>query len=151
MEKKLYDLIKKYENDEKVFNKLKNHIIIQLPKLLEIYEKQENRKKKLEIEMEKYINSFLNNNRTQYFYISTTNTFIHYKNKEHFIITSEDDIWHKILTDISSKKTLLKWKYKVKTKLICLIKIGIVITSEDRLAFKYLLKTKLQYTFPDTA
>ena len=51
MEKKLYGLIKKYENDEKVFNKLKNHIIIQLPKLLEIYEKQENRKKKLEIEM----------------------------------------------------------------------------------------------------
>ena len=122
MEKKLYGLIKKYENDEKVFNKLKNHIIIQLPKLLEIYEKQENRKKKLEIEMEKYINYFLNNNETQYFYISTTNSFIHYKNKEHFIITSEDDIWHKILTDISSKKTLLEWKYKVKNKLICLIK-----------------------------
>ena len=67
--------------------------------------------------MEKYMNSFFSDAKTQYYYIATTNIFIHYTHN-HYKMISEDDIWHTILLDISAKVVLNDWKYKVKTKMV---------------------------------
>ena len=115
-------LIKKYEKEPNILEKLKEHLEVQLPKILSTYHQREQRKLNLEKESEKYIHQFLNSHATQYFYIPSTNVFLHYKNCQFFSIANEDAIWHTILSDISSKKTLLEWKYKVKTSIIKKIK-----------------------------
>ena len=99
-------LIEKYKKEPKILEKLKEHLEVQLPKILLTYHQREQRKQNLEKESEKYIHQFLNNPNTQYFYISATNTFLHYKDSQFFSIAKEDDIWHTILSDISSKKIL---------------------------------------------
>ena len=75
---KIYELHNKYEKSEKVLGKLNYYIHTQLPSLLEKYNEKE--KKRLYVEKEKkiYINDFLSNPETQYFYISSTETFIKY-------------------------------------------------------------------------
>ena len=68
-----------------------------------------------------YIEAFFSDPATQFYYVSPSNIFIHYTNG-HYKIVSEDEIWHTILSDISSKKVLVDWKYKVKTRIIKLIR-----------------------------
>ena len=49
----------------------------------------------------------------KYFYIKNTDVFIHYDGKSYTSI-NEDDLWMEILTDITSKETLLDFKQKIK-------------------------------------
>ena len=60
-------LIEKYKKEPKILEKLKEHLEVQLPKILLTYHQREQRKQNLEKESEKYIHQFLNNPNTQYF------------------------------------------------------------------------------------
>ena len=73
------------------------------------------------MESKKYINRFLSEPENQYFYIKTTDTFIEYNGIDYKIIP-EDNLWFKILNDITEKKILLEWKQQIKSKIIEYIK-----------------------------
>ena len=82
----------------------------------------------LEKESKKYINSFFSNPEYQYFYIKNTDTFIDYDGYDYKIIP-EDNLWFKILNDITEKKTLLEWKQQIKSKIIDYIKTKKILNS----------------------
>ena len=67
------------------------------------------------------LDNFLSNEEYQYFYIKSTDTFIEYNGLDYKIIP-EDNLWFKILNDITEKKTLLEYKQKIKSKIIEYIK-----------------------------
>ena len=115
--KALKILTEKYKNNPVILTKITEYIEKQLPKQINAFIDREKRKELLENEMDKYITDFLNSPQTQFFYIQSSNTFIHYDGVNYKKI-KEDNIWWIILSDITSKKILLDWKYKVKTKLI---------------------------------
>ena len=120
-EKKLQMLLDQYKESPSILQKIEEFIDNSLPKqILNVVEK-EKRHELLTSKMEMYITTFFSDPNTQFYYISTSNIFIHYID-EHYKIISEDEIWHTILSDISSKKVLLDWKYKVKTRIIKLIR-----------------------------
>ena len=121
--KKIYD---NYEDNPVIIKKIHEYLDKQLPHALEHFiEKQANqlkRKQALEKHSQIYIDNFLNNPDKQYFYISQSNIFIFY-NGENYKIINEDDIWHILLRDISTKETLTPWKHKIKNSVIKLINI----------------------------
>ena len=116
-DKKLLQLMKQYSGYPNIQLKIDDFIENQLPKLIHTYVEREKRQKLLNSEMETYITAFFSDANTQFYYIATTNIFIHYTDN-HYKMISEDDIWHTILSDISSKEVLNDWKYKVKTKIV---------------------------------
>lgn len=89
-------------------------------KMLSFWERRE-RLENLKQMSDAYINDFLFNNETQYFYISNSEIFLSY-NGETFKLINESEILHQILTGISQNKSLLPWKQKVKTSIMKLIK-----------------------------
>ena len=89
-------------------------------KMLTFWERRE-RQENLKKLSDTYINDFLENNDTQYFYISNSEIFLSYNN-ETFKLVNESEILHQILTGISKNKTLLPWKQKVKTSIMKIIK-----------------------------
>lgn len=119
----LNTLCSTYVNDAFIIGKLEHYITEQLPKTLDTMKKDHEHKLKrkifLEQEKEKFICKFLNEN--MFFYISATNQFIQY-DKNNFILSTEDNIQHQILTKITSEKTLMEWKYKIKTEIMKEIK-----------------------------
>jgi len=118
---KITQLYEKHKGSPKTLQKLSYYIDKQLPALLDKYNAQEKRLLFLEKEGRRYINNFLSNEDYQYFYIKSTDTFIEYNGIDYKIIP-EDNLWFKILNDITEKKTLLECKQKIKTKIIDYIK-----------------------------
>ena len=127
-QEKLTLLLEIYKDNPRALVKIEEYIENKLPKLLQTFIDREKRRVTLEYQMEKYINIFLSDPHTQFFYIPVSNTFIHY-NGEHYKLITEDTIWHIILSDISLKQILMDWKYKVKTKIIKHIKERNIIYS----------------------
>ena len=118
---KITQLHEKHKKSPKTIEKLTYYIEKQLPALLDKYNAQEKRRIYLERESKRYINSFLSNSEFQYFYIKNTDTFIEYNGCDYKIIP-EDNLWFKILNDITEKKTLLEWKQQIKSQIIEKIK-----------------------------
>ncbi len=118
---KITQLYEKHKKSPKTLEKLTYYVEKQLPALLEKYNAQEKRRIFLEKESKRYINSFLSHSEYQYFYIKNTDTFIEYNGCDYKIIP-EDNLWFKILNDITEKKTLLEWKQQIKTQIIDHIK-----------------------------
>ena len=118
---KITQLYEKHKKAPKTIEKLKYYVEKQLPALLDKYDAQEKRRVILEMESKKYINTFLSEPENQYFYIKTTDTFIEYNGIDYKIIP-EDNLWFKILNDITEKKILLEWKQQIKSKIIEYIK-----------------------------
>ena len=118
---KITQLYEKHKGSPKTLEKLSYYIEKQLPALLDKYNAQEKRLLFLEKEGRRYINNFLSNEDYQYFYIKSTDTFIEYNGIDYKIIP-EDNLWFKILNDITEKKTLLECKQKIKTNIIEYIK-----------------------------
>ena len=116
-EQELKKLLDTYSDSPNILLKIKEYIEIQLPKFIHAFLEKEKRQELLTHEMELYIDGFFRDPQTQFYYIPISNLFIQYANN-HYKIISEDDIWHTILSDISAKKTLLDWKYKVKTQIV---------------------------------
>ena len=125
---KLSMLLETYSDNPGALHKIEEYISTKLPKYIQSFIDREKRRETLEFHMEKYINIFLSDPNTQFYYIPVSNTFIHY-NSEHYKLITEDNIWHIILSDISSKQILMDWKYKVKTKIIKHIKERNIIHS----------------------
>ena len=114
----LYDL---YKSSPETLKKIDFYLNTQLPVLLKKFDDQEKKNKFLQKESNKYINDFLTNPEKQYFYIKNTDIFICYDG-ENYLTINEDDLWMRILTDITSKEILLDLKQKIKDTIIKKIK-----------------------------
>ena len=123
MHAKLQTMIEKYSNNEYVFGRLVNHMEHLLPSALEnaaeLQKQREERRTQLSANRDEFTTRFLEKNR--YFYSAQTELFLHYDGL-HFVIHSEDDIQHQILSTISSEQCLREWKHKVNKNIIKRIK-----------------------------
>jgi hypothetical protein len=120
---KLDSMIEKYSTNEYVFGRLINHMEHLLPTALEnateLQKQREDRRMQLSANRDEFTSRFLEKNR--YFYSAQTELFLHYDGL-HFVIHSEDDIQHQILSTISSEQCLREWKHKVNKNIIKRIK-----------------------------
>lgn len=120
---KIDNLLEKYSKNEYVLGKLNNYILNVLPNILEEAEQNNiqriERKNKLIENSDIFVEKFLRVNK--YFYCQRNELFMYYDDT-HFIGYSEDDIQHQILTKITSEKTLMPWKHKMKQHIIKRIK-----------------------------
>jgi hypothetical protein len=116
-------LIDKYNNNDYILGKLNNYILNVLPNMLEEAHQSNiqriERKNKLIENSDIFVEKFLRVNK--YFYCNRNELFIFYDDT-HFIGYSEDDIQHQILTKITTEKTLVPWKHKMKQHIIKRIK-----------------------------
>jgi hypothetical protein len=117
------DLFQKYENNEYMLQRIHNHVVNYLPSILDNelknHEKRVNRNMYLTNEQQIFIQVFLNKN--QYYYLPNNNCFYEYNGKNYFII-KDDDIIHKLLSNISKDRVLLQWKHKTKFNILKQIK-----------------------------
>ena len=123
MHANLDKMIEKYSNNEYVYGRLINYMENLLPTALEnaidVQKQREERRNQLTANRDEFTLRFLQKNR--YFYSQQTELFLHYDGL-HFVIHSEDDIQHQILSTISSEKCLREWKHKVNKNIIKRIK-----------------------------
>ena len=116
-------LIEKYKSNDYVYGRLINYIENLLPTALEndtaLQKQREERRNQLSANRDEFTTRFLKKN--SYYYSAQTELFLHYDGL-HFVIHSEDDIQHQILTTISSEKCLRDWKHKVNKNIIKRIK-----------------------------
>ena len=114
-------LFQKYEKNEYVLNRLNNHIT-SLSSIIENelfnYEKRIDRNNYLCNEQQLFIKVFLEKN--QYYYLSTNSNYYEYDGTRYHII-KEDDIVHKLLSNISRDRVLLDWKHKTKNNILKLV------------------------------
>lgn len=119
----LHDLSQKYEDNTYLSKKLENYIETILPAYMESAEKdymiREKRKQGLELHSEEFIERFISKSRC--FYCPNNELFVLYDGI-HFSGFSEDNIVHKILSQITQEKKLCPWKHKIKNSLIRRIK-----------------------------
>jgi hypothetical protein len=114
--------------NEHILERIHSHIKHQLPVIIKNYNsshiERETRKKSLELLSEEFIETFLN--RTKYYYSHHSELYFSY-NQVHYSIINEDEIHHRILTDITGQgakslgdaaSNLLTWKYKIKNRII---------------------------------
>jgi len=114
--------------NEHILERIHSHIKHQLPVIIKNYNsshiERETRKKSLELISEEFIETFLN--RTKYYYSHHSELYFSY-NQVHYSIINEDEIHHRILTDITGQgakslgdaaSNLLTWKYKIKNRII---------------------------------
>jgi len=114
-------LYQKYSNNAEIIDKLVVYTEQKLPEFLAACAQRQQRKEILEQESELFIHSFMNDPMRQYFYIPISDIYVQY-NGEHYTTINENDILHTILSGISSNKTLIAWKYKIKTTIMKRIK-----------------------------
>ena len=116
-------LYEKYKEDEYMLQRIHNHIVNYLPKILENelinHKKRIIRNTYLTSEQQLFIKIFLNKN--QYYYLSSNNCFYEY-NGTNYSIIKEDDIIHKLLSSISTDRILLQRKYQTKINIFKQIK-----------------------------
>ena len=116
-------LIAKYSLDPYMSVRLINYLEHLLPSILETeaiqYTQREERKKQLTEYRDEFTTRFLLKNK--YFYSHQTDLFLHYDGL-HFVIYSEDDIQHQILSTITSEQSLMAWKHKIKANILKQIK-----------------------------
>jgi hypothetical protein len=110
--------------NDHILDKLYNHIKHQLPTIIKTYhdahQMREERTKSLETMSDEYTETFLNKNK--YYYNHAIELFFQYDNIKYSII-NEDDIHHKILSDITQNyEQLIAWKYKIKNIIVKRIK-----------------------------
>lgn len=118
---KVAELYNLYNSSPETLKKMDVYINKQLPGLLKKIYDQEKKNLFFQKESDKYINDFLTNPERQYFYIKNTDIFIFYDG-ENYVRINEDDLWMRILTDITSKNILLDFKQKMKDIIIKKIK-----------------------------
>jgi hypothetical protein len=123
LHQKLDLLIDKYEKNEYLSNKLCNYVENFLPATLEAaendYNTREKRKQGLALGSEDFIERFMSKNRC--FYCPQNELFVMYDGA-HFSGFSEDNIVHKILSQITTEQHLRAWKHKIKNTLMRHIK-----------------------------
>ena len=117
------DLISKHKDNEYVYGRLVNYIENLLPVALdnavELNKQREARRNTLCANRDEFTTRFLQKN--NYYYSPSTELFLHYDGL-HFVIRDEDDIYHQVLSMISSEKCLSDWRNKVNKNIIKRIK-----------------------------
>lgn len=120
---KLNELLKKYESNEYMLQRLNLHVSSILPNTLEMelahYNERTTRTNTLQTVQETFIRVFLDKNK--YYYLSSSGLYYEYIDNS-YCVRKEDDIIHKLLTTISEDRTLMDWKYKTKFNIIRRIK-----------------------------
>ena len=90
--------------NEHILERIHSHIKHQLPVIIKNYNsshiERETRKKSLELLSEEFIETFLN--RTKYYYSHHSELYFSY-NQVHYSIINEDEIHHRILTEITGQ------------------------------------------------
>ena len=117
----IFELMNRYAGNAYILAKLKHIVCRQLPVLLDtlncLNEKRAIRQADMQADQEEFIGRFLAKN--QYHYCATTDLFFQFHEKNYFSIVSEDEIMHKVLTNITSKcPSLIPWKQKTKISLM---------------------------------
>ena len=117
------ELYETYKNSPYMLSKTKNLLCYQsthiLKNIMNTHEDRIIRIETLSTEQDIFIDSFLNHN--QYFYVANTEKFFYYDGTQYFEL-SEDDIIHRILTQISQGRQLMSWKQKTKVNIMKRIK-----------------------------
>ena len=115
----LDELHAKYTGHDQMQRRLAHHVTNILPATLESAEASlraiAQRRKELAEGSEEFMAGFLARNR--YFYLPHPEVFLHYDG-EHFTASSDDDIQHQILSEISQGGKLRPWKHKVARTLL---------------------------------
>jgi hypothetical protein len=123
-------LFEKYKDNEYMLQRIYNHVSLYLPNTLENesknYEKRQNLNTYLSEEQQIFMQVFLSKN--NYYYLPNNGFFYEYNGKDYFIV-KEDEIIHKLLSNISKERILLQWKHKTKTNIIKQIKDRNLFTS----------------------
>jgi hypothetical protein len=119
LHKHLDTLIHKYQDNEYMTGRLLNYLEHLLPTSLESdlisHLIREERKKKLSTNRDEFVSRFLHKN--NYYYSSQTELFLNYDGL-HFVIYSEDNIQHQILSTITQEQDLIPWKHKIKINIL---------------------------------
>lgn len=118
-------------SNEHVLERIHAYVKTQLPQSIKTYQaahaERETRKKSLELITDEITETFLN--KTKYFYCSASELYFTYNNQVRYSLINEDEIHHRILTDITSTSATnanTKWsgasastsKYKIKNRII---------------------------------
>ena len=119
----LDNLIAKHKSNEYVYGRLVNYIENLLPVALDnatsLNIQREARRNTLSANRDEFTTRFLQKN--NYYYSPPTELFLHYDGL-HFVIRKEDDIYHQILSTITSEKCLRDWRHKVNKNIVKRIK-----------------------------
>ena len=115
-------LLEKHKNDKFFINNLKEYIknsekFIENTK--QIHNIRKHRKYELQLEKEKFIKYFLNNNELQY--IVDSDLFIYY-DKFNYVQLDENKVWSNIYSEVFKNKILIPWKQKIRIEIISKIK-----------------------------
>jgi hypothetical protein len=128
--------------NEHVLERIHAYVKTQLPQSIKTYQaahaERETRKKSLELIADEITETFLN--KTKYFYCSASELYFTYNNQVRYSLINEDEIHHRILTDITSTSathTNTKWsgasastsKYKIKNRIIKSIQSRDILSS----------------------
>ena len=118
-EESIAKLLLKFEGNEYMLQRIHNNIVNYLPITLEYelknHEKRVTRNNYLTKEQQLFIQVFLSQN--HFYYLPNNNYFYEY-NGVHYTIVREDDIIHKLLTNISRDRVLLDWKHRTKFNIV---------------------------------
>ena len=128
---KISELFNKYKGNEYMTNRIHNHIMHILPNTLEIernnFIDRTNRINTLLADQEVFVRVFLSKNK--YYYLHSTNCFYEYKDDFKYKVVKEDDIHHKLLSNITEDRKIVEWKHKTKINVIKQIKERNLFTS----------------------
>ena len=128
--------------NEHVLERIHAYVKTQLPQSIKTYQaahaERETRKKSLELITDEITETFLN--KTKYFYCSASELYFTYNNQVRYSLINEDEIHHRILTDITSTSATnanTKWsgasastsKYKIKNRIIKSIQARDILSS----------------------
>jgi len=120
---KIDELMRQYQDDEYIMNRLRTYILNHLPSYLSTahvtHEERNKRKQNLSVTGDKFIEEFHAEN--NYYYCSKQELFVKYDGL-HFKQVSEDDVQHQILTTLTKKVELHAWKHKLKNIIIKMLK-----------------------------
>lgn len=125
---KLWKTSADISGNEHILERIHYYIKDQLPIMIKNYTsthmERETRKKSLELISEEFIETFLNRNK--YYYSHHSELYFTY-NQVRYSIINEDEIHHRILTDITNQSmkslgdvttNISTWKYKIKNRII---------------------------------
>ena len=127
----LTELLKKYKDNEYMTQRIHTHLSSILPNTLESesnnYNERVIRLNTLLADQEIFIKVFLS--KYQYYYLNSTNCFYEYRNNTNYTIVKEDDIHHKLLSNITEDRKIMEWRHKTKNSVIRQIKERTLFTS----------------------
>lgn len=119
LHKKIDELIEIYKEDPYVMSRLETFIMNHLPNSLasasELQKERNERRERLLSSGDVFTDQFIASSNISY--CPRIELFVCY-DKTHFVPISEDDIQHKLLTQITSNQELVPWKHKLKNSVI---------------------------------